>query len=155
MPRLRFPFLPLQGGRDRVLRPLLPIEVSRGGSPSFITVVGLLDTGTPFTVFQEDHAAALGIEPEGRLRESIRVGGWEGRPLLVHGLALRLRGPDLDAAGSPALVDVRCQRALLVPPGVLFDFALLGQQGFLDGVAEVRFRQRDGFAEIVTDQAGV
>ncbi|MCI0341194.1 MAG: hypothetical protein L0216_08575 [Planctomycetales bacterium] len=130
-------------------RPVVLVRVSAGGART-VVLVALLDTGSLFTALPLDVAEALGVRPSRRLRASVAVGGWRGKPPVLDGVTFRLQGPDMDAAGREAAVEVPCARALLVPPLALSGFALLGQRGFLDGVAEVRVRQREQFVEILT-----
>ncbi len=150
MARLRFPFQALPGEPAHVERPVVLVTLSAAGAAP-VGLIALLDTGSLFTVLPLDVASALGMRPIRRLRTSVAVGGWHGKPFVLHGLTFRLRGPDMDAGGRETVAEVRCARALLVPPGTLKGFALLGQRGFLDGVAGVFVSQRDGFAEIITD----
>lgn len=125
------------------------VEVS-AGTASPVTLAGLLDTGSLFTVLPDTVAPVLGLRPSRRLRVSVGVGGWRGKPVVVHGLTLRLRGPDVDGGGREAVVEVRCPRVLLVPSPYLSGLALLGQEGFLDGVESVLVNQRKNFSEVLS-----
>ncbi|HKB15784.1 MAG TPA: aspartyl protease family protein [Planctomycetota bacterium] len=112
-----------------------------------IPLLGLVDTGAPYTMVPEDLARALGVRARGAPRVGVVVAGWRGRAPLVSGLSFRIRGQDLDAAGREVVVEAETS-ALLVPGQLLLDFALLGQTGFLDRIDEFCVREKEAVLEV-------
>jgi hypothetical protein len=147
VPRLRFPFRPLPGRRERLLRPLVPLEVRASGALFPFPLLGLVDTGAPFTLLPLDIAKHFGLRLGRGRRIGIVVAGWRGRTISVRGLVLRLGGPDLDRGGAEGIAEIHTE-ALLAPASVLPDFAILGQRGFLDQVDEACLREKERWIEI-------
>ncbi|MCI0585711.1 MAG: retroviral-like aspartic protease family protein [Planctomycetes bacterium] len=112
-----------------------------------IPLLGLVDTGAPYTMVPVDLAQALGVRTARAPRVGIVVGGWRGKVPSVGGLTFRIRGPDVDAAGAEGAIEMATV-ALLAPDPFLLDFALLGQRGFLDRIDEFCVREKERLLEI-------